>query len=346
MAKHERISQELRAEIASGKYGASGQLPSEAQLVERFGVSRPTVARALRDLQGEGLIHRRAGAGTFVLPREAEASGAEVLGLLVPERSTTEIFEAICGELGAFARVEGFGLLWGASPVPHVDRDSTPEHAREVCQQFVEKGVTGVFFAPLESVSDKDGTNQELLEVLRQAGIPVVLLDRDVTSFPKRSGCDLVSMDNFSAGFLLAEHLIRLGCQRLKFVTRPGTAPTVDARISGVREALVKYGLEAGDEFVARGDPTDVKFVRQLRAGAGCDGVLCANDLTAAELLKSLQSLRVVVPVDVRLAGFDDVRYATLLPVPLTTIHQPCREIAEVAFRAMRERIREPFLPA
>jgi DNA-binding LacI/PurR family transcriptional regulator len=346
MAKHEIISQELRAEIGAGKYGASGQLPSEAQLVERFAVSRPTVARALRDLQVEGLIHRRAGSGTFVLPRESESSGAQVLGLLVPERSTTEIFEAICGELGALARVEGFGLLWGGSPVPHVDRDSTPKHAREVCQQFIEKGVTGVFFAPLESASEKDGTNQELLELLRQAGIPVVLLDRDVMPYPKRSASDLVSMDNFSAGFMLAEHLIRLGCQKLKFVARPGSAPTVDARISGMREALTRYGLESNDRLVSRGDPTDGKFVRSLRVGSACDGIVCANDFTAAELLKSFHSLKIDVPSAVRLAGFDDVRYATLLPVALTTIHQPCREIAEVAFRAMRERIREPFIPA
>jgi DNA-binding LacI/PurR family transcriptional regulator len=345
MAKHEIISQELRAEIAAGKYGASGQLPSEAQLVERFSVSRPTVARALRDLQNEGLIRRQAGSGTFVIPRETDASGAQVLGLLVPERSTTEIFEAICGELGALSRVQGFGLLWGGSPLPHADRDTTPEHAREVCEQFIEKGVAGVFFAPLETASENDDSNQELLELLRQAGIPVVLLDRDVSPFPKRSAADLVSLDNFSAGFMLAEHLIRLGCQKLRFVARPGSAPTVDARISGTREALIRYGLASNEELIARGDPTDAKFVRDLRAGSACDGILCANDFTAAELLKTLQELRIEVPSRVRVAGFDDVRYATLLSVPLTTIHQPCREIAEVAFRAMQERIREPGIP-
>lgn len=345
MAKHEKISQELRAEIAAGKYGGDGQLPSEAQLVQRYSVSRPTVARALRDLQAEGLIVRRAGSGTFVSPHSDEASGAQVLGLLVPERCHTEVFEVICGELGALARVEGFGMLWGGSPVPHIDRDSTPEHAREVCLQFIEKEVAGVFFAPLEASPESDDTNRELLEMLRQAGIPVVLLDRDVTPYPKRSHADLVSIDNFHAGFLLAEHLIRLGCQRLRFVARPGSAPTVDARISGVREALARYDLAPRQQLVARGDPTDRRFARSLKAGSQCDGILCANDLTAAELMKTLQTLDIGVPSQVRVGGFDDVRYATLLPVALTTIHQPCREIAEVAFRAMRERIREPFVP-
>ena len=51
------------------------------------------------------------------------------------------------------------------------------------------------------------------------------------------------------------------------------------------------------------------------------------------------------MPRSVRVVGFDDVRYATLLPTQLTTMQQPCREIALVAFQAMRERIADPALP-
>jgi LacI family transcriptional regulator len=345
VSKHETVSQELRMEIVAGAFAPSKKLPSEAQLVERFGVSRPTVARALRDLQAEGLIERRAGSGTFVRGASPTNTQTRVLGLLVPERGTTEIFEAICGELGALARVHGFGLLWGGSPMPHADRDSTPEHAVEVCRQFIEKAVTGVFFAPLEYTTEKDQVNRELLEQLRQSGIPVVLLDRDIAPFPKRSEFDLVSLDNFHAGFMLAEHLIRLGCRRLRFVARPGSAPTVDARIGGVREAMIRYDVDPGPKLVAQGDPEDAKFVRGLQPGRGCDGIICANDFTAAELLKTLASMKVDVPSKVRVVGFDDVRYATLLAVSLTTIHQPCREIAQVAFRAMQERIQEPTIP-
>ena len=59
MSKHEDIASELRAEIAAGRYADKGKLPSEAQLVARFGVSRPTVIQALRNLQQEELIERR-----------------------------------------------------------------------------------------------------------------------------------------------------------------------------------------------------------------------------------------------------------------------------------------------
>jgi DNA-binding LacI/PurR family transcriptional regulator len=63
-------------------------------------------------------------------------------------------------------------------------------------------------------------------------------------------------------------------------------------------------------------------------------------------LLRMLEKNKVRVPRDLRLAGFDDAKYATLLSVPLTTIHQPCRDIAIAAYHAMRERIAEPMLPA
>jgi len=67
LSKHRRIFEDLRQEITSGRYAESQRLPSESQIVSRFGVSRPTATRALRDLQNAGLIERRAG-GRMSLP--------------------------------------------------------------------------------------------------------------------------------------------------------------------------------------------------------------------------------------------------------------------------------------
>src|SRR5437879_10631433 len=75
------------------------------------------------------------------------------------------------------------------------------------------------------------------------------------------------------------------------------------------------------------------------------DGFVCANDFTAAHLLKTLNELGVTVPEKVRMAGIDDVKYASLLSVPLTTIHQPCADMGAVAVAAMLERLRNPKLP-
>ena len=344
--KHREISSQLRADIAAGRFSAHQRLPSEPQLVRQFGVSRPTIGRALLDLQAEGLIERRAGSGTYLRPAAPAAVAARQLGLLIPGLDATEIFGMICGELASLARVNDYSLLWGGSTHPRHDTDASLEHAEEICQQFIERKVSGVFFAPFELVPKQDPANRRLAESLRQAGIPVVLLDRDLQSFPNRSDFDLVGIENIAGGFLLAEHLLKLGCERLCFVARPFSAPTVDARIAGVREALVRRRLDVAPDWVRLGDPADLKFVRWLTAGGQTDAYICANDHTAATLMRSLETIGLRVPRDVRVVGFDDVKYATLLSVPLTTIHQPCRDIALIAFRTMLHRMAEPTLPA
>ena len=52
------------------------------------------------------------------------------------------------------------------------------------------------------------------------------------------------------------------------------------------------------------------------------------------------------IPRDVRIVGIDDVQYAKLLPVSLTTVHQLCREIGVAAASAMLERLEMPHMPA
>ena len=65
-SKHARIRQTLADQITNGQYDAGQRLPSESELVKAFGASRPTVNRALRELQLTGLIDRRAGSGSYV----------------------------------------------------------------------------------------------------------------------------------------------------------------------------------------------------------------------------------------------------------------------------------------
>jgi LacI family transcriptional regulator len=57
---------------------------------------------------------------------------------------------------------------------------------------------------PYELVPEKEAANRRMAEMLREAGIPVVLLDRDLTPFPLRSDFDVIGVDNFAGGYLLA----------------------------------------------------------------------------------------------------------------------------------------------
>jgi LacI family transcriptional regulator len=144
---------------------------------------------------------------------------------------------------------------------------------------------------------------------------------------------------------MLGQHLIRLGCKNIRFVVRPGSASSVNARLSGFREALIQHNLPILDSIVAHGDPTSREFIRKLRPGFDCDAIICANDATARQLIDVLHSLKIKIPEQVRIVGFDDVRGASLASVPLTTVRQPLSEIAEIAFRALQGRIHEPGIP-
>jgi len=347
--KHHAISLELATEILAGKYSQTGRLPSEIQLLNRFAVSRPTIGRALRSLQEQGLVDRRAGSGTYVRTGTERVPLAHVpskqLGVIIPSLGQTDIFESICGELARLARVNDFGLWSGLSGTPISDAKMTVEEAEDLCSRFIERGVAGVLFVPFEHQKDREACNHRITERLTQAGIPVVLIDRDIGPFPSRSEFDLVGVDNFAGGYMLAEHLIKMGAKRLAYVIRPFTASTVDARIAGARIAMLDHGLKAPHPFVYTGEPTDSKFVRSFAQARQLDAILCATDQIAAQLLQTLNRLGVQIPRDLRLVGFDNVRFAGLLTIPLTSMEQPCREIAFTAFNALRERIANSTLP-
>jgi LacI family transcriptional regulator len=352
-SKHGEISRALTTEILAGRFRKSGKLPSEIQLAQRFQVSRPTIGRALLTLQDDGLVERRAGSGTYVLdshgpPSRNSPRSIRQLGMLVPNLRHTEIFETICGELANLARVHEFGL-WGGDQGtvrPVNEPRMSVDEALQLCERFIEKGLSGVFVVPFEHQADRDKANTGVLTRLRQAGIPIVLIDRDAAAFPRRSDYDLVGVDNFAGGYLLAEHLIKLGLKRLVYVTKPFTASTVEQRIAGAQSAMLANGIEVPRDFVRTGDPLDQKFVRTITQSKRVEGVLCTSDHIAAQLLQTLNRLKVRVPDDLRLVGFDDVRFANLLTIPLTTMQQPCRDIALTAFNCMQERILNPSLPA
>jgi GntR family transcriptional regulator, arabinose operon transcriptional repressor len=337
LPKYELIRQTLADAIISGQYPPGHRLPSESQLVATFSASRPTVNRALRELQLAGIIDRRAGSGSYV--RADAAARGYTFGLLIPELGRTEIFEPICRGMAEAQHGSQHVLLWGSS---FGDQANLEQQASQACRQLVSQKVSGVFFAPLELTPQKDAINRGIAEALERAGIPVMLLDRDLVSYPERSRYDLVGIDNRRAGYVITQHLIRAGCRRVVFVGRPGSAPTVDARAAGYREAISAASLETR---VCRIEPENSAQVKDVLTRFAPDGFVCANDFTAANLLRTLTGLKIRVPAGVRMVGIDDVKYASLLSVPLTTIHQPCASMGAIAISTMLDRLRDPKLP-
>jgi GntR family transcriptional regulator of arabinose operon len=340
--KYRQVYGALLRQILSGRVPSGGRLPSEADLVRQFGASRITITRALRELQLAGLVERRAGSGTFVRHGRS-ASRPLTLGVLMPDFGEVEIFGAICRGMLEAPDAMAHALVWAATGSGSSDREAD---AWLACQQHIARKVDGVFFAPLERTPDRQATNHRIAEALAAARIPVVLIDRPIEPFPRRGRHDLVGIDNRRAGALITEHLLTLGCTRLAFVGEPDAASTVDARQAGYREALERAGLGDDDGLVVRGNPSDQAMVVELMTRHCPEGLVAATDRTAALLMRTLIDLGYHIPSDVRIVGIDDVEYAALLPVPLTTLRQPSRAIGVAAMAALVERVGAPELPA
>ena len=179
-----------------------------------------------------------------------------------------------------------------------------------------------------------------------------MLIDRDIVAYPQLSRYDVVGIDNRRAMCTLVTHLIEHGEQRIEFLARPLSAPTVALRLAGYRDALREATIDPTSDWVHFGEPDDRAFVRRILGSRRNRAFVCANDLTAARLMHTLEELGVAIPKEVRVAGFDDVAYAHLLRVPLTSVRQPASAIGEAAIRAMFDRMvagdlpgRDIFLP-
>lgn len=100
---YRQIADILRAEIASNRLGPSQRLPSEAELIEHFGVARMTVRQAIQELRTENLVFAEHGRGVFVRPSSRyveEGAEVQVGMILFPGRSHTEIARLIAHDHG------------------------------------------------------------------------------------------------------------------------------------------------------------------------------------------------------------------------------------------------------
>lgn len=342
--KYQQVYEALRKAIESGTLAPGAKVPSEADLGVRFGASRITVGRAVRDLQLQGWVERRIGSGTYVRRRPGATAGECTFGVLVPDLPDIEIFEPLVQGLLSAPEGRSHAFLWGGGDLQGGGRAAA---AWTRVQQYIARHVDGVFFAPLEGLAPGDLTNCRIVTALDEAGIPVVLLDRSVYAYPKRGRYDLVGIDNRRVGYAITEHLLSVGAHRVAFMeATTGGASTIAARRAGYREAIDVLQADPSLLHAPVPSPLDRVALAAYLDTHSPDAIVCAHDRGAAQLMHALLALGRRIPQDIRLAGVDDVDYAAWLPVPLTTMRQPVREIGETAVAAMLERRAHPERPA
>jgi len=340
--KYASIFSQLREEILGGKYTEQERFPSEEALVRRFSVSRPTIERALRELKRTGLLESRAGSGFYLSLMARNATGA--IGLIVPDYLKIDFFTALCNEISRTCRDHGYTILLGDVSAP--DPSTRGQWTIDLAREYVSKRVAGVILEPVDLVTESSESTCEALDILKNAGIPVVLIDRDIEQPPLRSSYDLVGIDNVQAGYRVAKHLLENGARKLRFLTEPNPASTIRQRIQGVAQAVIDAGGEWKKSYAVEIDPDNkTKLESIFNAKNRPDAVVCRNDPLAARLIQVLSKLRIGIPKSVMIAGFDDADFAQYLSPALTSIRQPVNLIAGAATDALLNRIRHPETP-
>ncbi|CAE6866027.1 Ribose operon repressor [Paraburkholderia aspalathi] len=195
---------------------------------------------------------------------------------------------------------------------------------------------------PLDGLISCATMTDEDIAGFRRHGVPVAFLNRRVTS----EGVDCVATDNVHATRQIADMLYRAGHRQFVCIGGPHGAPVSEERVTGfagrLRELGVTDVVTVASDFSYDGGRA--AFLEQASGSAQkIDAVFCANDQLALGALDACRfDLKLKVPDDISIVGFDDVAEASRPAYRLTTVHQQIEELATQAVRLLGERLTEP----
>lgn len=169
--------------------------------------------------------------------------------------------------------------------------------------------------------------------------LPVVVTGRSL----KAQGLFALNFDNFMGGLLATQHLVKLGHQRIAFITGDPAHPDANERLRGYRAALEEAGIAFDPALVVPGEYHEVSGLqavdRLLASGQKFTAIFAANDQMAFGAALGLHRHSLRVPEDVSLVGFDDLPTALYAVPPLSTIRHPAYELGRLAATAMLQLI-------
>lgn len=168
-------------------------------------------------------------------------------------------------------------------------------------------------------------------ESLESLDIPVITIERNVGT-----GTASVECDNYQGGVLAAKHLIACGCKYIiNFSGVEKTEMPADSREVGFLDMCRQYGVDGvacksqENQYYAMEYHEYIEKI--ITENPKTDGIFASSDLIAAQVLQVCAKLGLKVPEQVKVVGFDDVNIASLTTPPITTVHQPVREMAEMS---------------
>lgn len=309
-----------------------------SDVAERAGVSIATVSGVLNGKPGVRESTRARVQATIdamgyrpveAARRRLQRPGERTLALVVKEIHNPYFADIAVGAQEA-ARERGFHLVVMSS-----EQDVDLE--RDAVRSLAARDVDGFIINPLLD----HGADLSHLFALTHRNVPFVLLEglRGILQ------TTLIDVDNVCAAREATRHVIDLGHERIAHLAGPEYSMHAAERLEGVRRAFSELQRDLPDRWVVHaGASVEDGYRAGLDLfGAGGSGlptaVTCYNDLVAIGLMGALSLRGLRVPEDVSVVGYDDIRLAAYLPVPLTTVHVPKREMGRLAAELLIERL-------
>lgn len=293
-------------------------------IAKELGVSVVTVSRALRDrpdiadktkariLARVKELHYRPN----LTARSLVTGRSSLIGLVVPDL-IHPFFGEIAKGISAALREHGYYVIVASS-------ESDPDLERDEIEHMLAHRLDCLVLASCQHES-------ATLNRIRDAGVPLVLIDRKFRGFD----ANFVGVDDFKVGALATEHLIEQGCRRIAHIRGPESS-VGNSRAEGYRETLMRHGLGVNDKYVVsfgyasesdgetRGRrATDAILALRPRP----DSVFCFNDTLAVGAMFRALEAGLRVPKDLAIVGCGNFHYGSKLRVPLSSIDQRAGEI-------------------
>ncbi|MDD3411511.1 MAG: GntR family transcriptional regulator [Eubacteriales bacterium] len=323
--KYQAVAEQLRRDIAAGIFQDGDTLLTEAELKDKFGVSRQTVRQAIALLESDGLVLRRRGSGTYVTHGPRRRSGTLNVSVITTY-ITDYIFPSIVRGVESVLSAEGCIMNLSATY-------NRTDHERALLERILETPVDGLIVEGTKTALPNP--NIGLYEKLIERNIPFVFING---YYPQLSRAVHVVTDDVAGGRMAAEALMSKGHKRIGGVFKSDDMQG-HLRYQGFSEALQQRGLSVRDSAVCwfstenknrfLKEETGVRFLRNLEGAV--DALVCYNDEIALSLMAALEELRLAVPRDLSIVSFDNSAFAGICHPKLTSLSHPKDEFGRVA---------------
>jgi len=307
-------------------------------IAKELGISASTVSRALSD---SPLVNddtkrtilqtaKRLGYQRNELARALVMGSSGAVGLLVPD-ITNPFFSDVARGVGEVADGIGAGVIL-CNTGGRIDRELN------YISLMRRKRVDGLLLC---STTIEAPYLQELI----QANMPFILVSR----LSNQRNVPFVVTDDHAGAKLAVEHLAGLGHRRIGFIGGPEDVQASRDRMEAYVDVLNENGLATIPDWRRYAGFTQASgreaAQRMLSLPARPTAIFAANDVTALGVLEVAEELGLQVPHDLSLVGYDDISYASLPRIQLTTIAQPAVEMGQIAATWLFEALEHPETP-